>query len=1051
MLISGTSQYLLKRVRAKAKMIEYHIPPELHGKMEEESKYLLILAIATIGDFSNDIVDSFRGKACDYEEHKKNLQFTSVFFDAYLDAQLCEGNQEYYLLLGAVVYYLCDCNGSSKVLADQISDNVNLGVQEIDRVLIQILQCKDNVICTSRNEGIKDLVEEYNYFLHAGRFSGFEKLLSLKAEVYKTGTNRELLFMDALVATVYLKVQHSAYVLMPEYTQINSDIWQEILNKGTLITELWQAQRKLGEAGVFAGKSATIQMPTSSGKTKSVALIILSSFLRRTTNCAIVVAPFRSLCREITDELKMAFSYTDRIHINEISDVMQMDFLDMLIGNKEVTEDKNVYIVTPEKLLYILRQNITFLSNVGLMIFDEGHLFDDLSRGITYEFLISTIKFYMEEKGQKILISAVIPNAVQVNEWFTNNTGVVIKNNIIMTTEKVVGIADFKSDPITKALSTYLYFINPENPEEEEFFVPRVISQKLLRLHKRESKVRNFPEIDNSEYRNDMAIALSLRLCMNGGVAIFCGKKDTADKILKRILEIEERGVEINSLIRVADMDEIAKLSFLIKEEMGDDNNYYKAACKGAFVHHGSIPMGLRCSVEYAMQHGKINFLACTSTLAQGVNLPIRYLIISNIYQGKERIRVRDFQNLIGRAGRAGIYTEGTILLSETQIYNSRKWNNWSDWKWNNYKQLLNSEQAEACTSVLFSWLRADEGMEEYLDKIIELFEESYITGDFNDRVKQYLEEQKFEHEENYNKAEFMINQMLHNIEAIESFLLFYLMDDTYEESKDIIHDIIKETLAYYMAEKDERERLFIIVDRIGEFLIQAVDTADKRNRYSKSLLGVKKEIEIEQWVFKHIEEIINCRTEEDMMKAVFPLLLKTDNTIVNKITTPQFLYDISELWIAGVTYVQIQKYCEKTRILIVKRRKSVVMSLPDVINFCDNFLGYDCTLVLSAIIENVNYYCDDVNINQLITHLAKRMRYGLVEHADIVLYEMGFNDRIIAIELAQILNEEYQVHTKKEIMKLIKSNPTIRNNVQQALEKYPSYFEQKWEELCYF
>ncbi|MFR2692682.1 MAG: DEAD/DEAH box helicase [Enterocloster bolteae] len=87
----------------------------------------------------------------------------------------------------------------------------------------------------------------------------------------------------------------------------------------------------MGEAGVFAGKSATIQMPTSSGK-QSQLLIILSAFLRK-TQVMLVVAPFRSLCREITDELQRAFSYTSKIHVNEISDVMQMDMLDIILGN----------------------------------------------------------------------------------------------------------------------------------------------------------------------------------------------------------------------------------------------------------------------------------------------------------------------------------------------------------------------------------------------------------------------------------------------------------------------------------------------------------------------------------------------------------------------------------------------------------------------------------------------------------------------------------------------------------------------------------------------
>ena len=443
MLIGDNSKYLLKRVRAKAKLNEYHIPEHLHGEMEEDAKYLLILAIATIGDFSNDIIENYNGIDCNIEEHKKNLQFSSRFFDAYLGAEMYEGEQSYYLVLGAAVYYLCGYNGSSKVLADRIPESLELNISQIDSVLSQILKGKEEVEYHFDIEPLSNVVDSYNDFQRTGTTFDFDKLIQLREFMYHKGTDREILFCDVLVAVIYLKIYNSSYRLLPEYTHIERDIWIDILKKGTLIKELWQSQQKLGENGIFAGKSATIQMPTSSGKTKSVALIILSSFLSKRANNAVVVAPFRSLCREISEELQKAFSFSDKIHVNEVSDVMQMDLLDILLNEGE-TEEKHVFVVTPEKLLFILRQDILFIANIGLIIFDEGHLFDDMSRGITYELLISTIKFYMKDKMQKILISAVIPNAEQVNEWITNGSGVVIKNNIIQTTEKVVGIADIR-------------------------------------------------------------------------------------------------------------------------------------------------------------------------------------------------------------------------------------------------------------------------------------------------------------------------------------------------------------------------------------------------------------------------------------------------------------------------------------------------------------------------------------------------------------------------------------------------------------------------------
>ena len=59
--------------------------------------------------------------------------------------------------------------------------------------------------------------------------------------------------------------------------------------------------------------------------------------------------------------------------------------------------------------------------------------------------------------------------------------------------------------------------------------------------------------------------------------------------------------------------------------------------------------------------------------LSTRCKLTYKYLIISSVYQAGDAIKVRDFQNLIGRAGRAGKYTEGTIILTEPNIYKSPK------------------------------------------------------------------------------------------------------------------------------------------------------------------------------------------------------------------------------------------------------------------------------------------------------------------------------------------------------------------------------------------
>ena len=120
----------------------------------------------------------------------------------------------------------------------------------------------------------------------------------------------------------------------------------------------------------------------------------------------------------------------------------------------------------------------------------------------------------MPNDTQKVLISAVIPNAQEINGWLMDGNGVVVKNNVIQTTEKTVSIADTIFDQENKKLYIYLYFINPDRPDEEEFYVPRVITQTEIQRLGKETKVRVFPEINNggNKNKNDVAIALAINL-----------------------------------------------------------------------------------------------------------------------------------------------------------------------------------------------------------------------------------------------------------------------------------------------------------------------------------------------------------------------------------------------------------------------------------------------------------------------------------------------------------------------------------------------------------
>ena len=105
----------------------------------------------------------------------------------------------------------------------------------------------------------------------------------------------------------------------------------------------------------------------------------------------------------------------------------------------------------------------------------------------------------------------------------------------------------------------------------------------------------------------------------------------------------------------------------LAKEWLGANHIATRALSKGVALHHGRLPGVVREAIEADCRAGRYRVIVATNTLAQGVNLPVKTVIVHSTWRGDEsgersQIPVRDYWNIAGRAGRAGQETEGLII-----------------------------------------------------------------------------------------------------------------------------------------------------------------------------------------------------------------------------------------------------------------------------------------------------------------------------------------------------------------------------------------------------
>lgn len=1027
------SYNLLNVTRAKAKMFEYHVPESDHIKIPEDPAKLLTISIGLLGDFAAAIN---RGESGDEQlsELKKNLLFSAHFFDFYLQSNLAMNLDSYLMLLGAASYYLCDLQGSASVLIKGINrESLDLNGEGLETLLFCLLRSeydyydsKDKNIFSDLNNNI---IKKIHLFYKKG--SNDHELLNLvaklRSEIYKNGTPRQLLLGDLITAVVKKKLENSVWKNLPFYSGVSKEKWQLILQKDSFIKEFWPSQHLLGKADVLKGKSAVIQMPTSAGKTKSTELIIRSAFLSGRANLAVIVAPFRALCNEIKNTLADAF-YNEPIKIDELSDTLQIDFkFSDLLGHQQIL------VLTPEKLFYILKHSVDLASKIDLLILDEGHQFDSGTRGVTYELLLTSLNLKIPQEAQKILISAVISNAKDIGEWLNGESNVVDGEALIPA---------FKSIAFASWLDQQgrIEYVNTDNIDRNEFFVPRVIEKIELNKKVGERKKRYFPEKGKGSGQS-IALYLGLKLISNGSIAIFCGSKPVAVSICEKAIDIIERDIPLNLPKEYSDYQEVIRLRNLHVLNLGEDSSASIISQYGIFSHHGNVPHGIRLAIEHAMRENLIRFVVCTSTLAQGVNLPIRYLIVTSIYQAGEPIKVRDFHNLIGRAGRSGMHTEGSILFVDPEVYENRK-NSRGKWSWKQIKDLLNPNNSEPCISNLlsiFDPITSDDG-KYYIDINALDFAKAYIYGsndihNLADEIVQKYHDKNF----SYNGVTQKISWKINLICSLENFLLsFESNEEKLTEANAIV--LAEGTLAFYLADEEKKEQLRLLFKILADNIITNMKDSESRIVYGKTFYGIHDSQVILKWLSEYSDKLIVAENNNEIIEALWEIMkIYIHNNSFNKFNKPDILLEMVKKWVSGRSFSEIYQFSQDNDCKLGPSTRPRKIKIENIVDIFEGGIAYDASLFVSTLAEFTNLLerNDKIKLFNILQFFQKHLKYGLPTKTAIALYEMGFADRVIAQDLALSLG--LISIEKQEIIEELKKN---KEKSQEVMAKYPSYFQ---------
>ena len=388
----------------------------------------------------------------------------------------------------------------------------------------------------------------------------------------------------------------------------------ELLAKEAL-DELYPPQQHAIEAGVLNGKNLVLASPTASGKTLVAELCILQHVLEHRGK-AIYLAPLRALASEKFNEFQRysAIKKPNGDHVRAGISTGDYDGSDPWLGRYDII------LCTNEKADSLLRHKAPWMSELTLVVADEVHLLTEQERGPTLEVVLTRLT-EINPNIQVLALSATVRNAEEVGSW--------LKAGSVTT--------DWRPVPLREG-------IYHDNQVQFRDGASRAILSGT-----------KTPSLD---------IALDV-LSTGGQALIFTETRRSAVEmgrkasvaVKSRLSKPEER-----ALSTIAERI----LSTGEKTRLGEALAMQVAA--GAGFHHAGLAGIHRGIVEDAFRDGRIKVLAATPTLAAGVNLPARAVVISSYERyeagyGRYPISVLEYKQFCGRAGRPKYDKFGEALL----------------------------------------------------------------------------------------------------------------------------------------------------------------------------------------------------------------------------------------------------------------------------------------------------------------------------------------------------------------------------------------------------
>ena len=598
----------------------------------------------------------------------------------------------------------------------------------------------------------------------------------------------------------------------------------------------WPSQRE-GLRGLTSGESFALCTPTGSGKTRVAELAILQSlFPLDDTNTfnlvfppvVLYLAPSKALSSEVEGNLAKILSKIKADHISVTSMYGGND-----IGPSDVLmapEQPTVLISTHEKADALIRYlGIELFARISCVIIDEAHtvsfagkeeeLCTSESRSLRLEILVSRLKTICSDETKFIALSAVASDIQDIlSEWTSSTPGAKAIAPQYRSTRQVLGQLQcaakgnmsIQYDVLDgnklilkdREESPYIPKPFPSHPEVKEAYKEDEGIEKKMRAHLLWAAMHFAVTSDGKKH--SVLISATEHPEYYAETFLILLKKDWKDEEIPMFFEPPKD--EHNKRLMNMCLDSC-------EDYFGKTSREYRLLEKGIVLHHGKMPLIMSRFLIELIQAHVVTIVLATSTLSEGINLPFETVLIPSLRRVGSPLSSQEAINLMGRAGRPGVSTEGRslVLLAKGVGGNTPGQNQAKNAYANIINTLIESRDIDreekiqsplrALIIAIYSRWRKISKSDNYEDFITWLESVEYKNADNDDQML-------------FDAVDTFDQQLLSAIEEMEQM-------GSVDNAEEFLQSLWRNTLGYYDSKQDLIfENIFI---RRGTALINSI------------------------------------------------------------------------------------------------------------------------------------------------------------------------------------------------------------------------------------